>query len=852
MFEQRLVQQSIVARTGQRFLDGQTSDEAMFKYLMNNAIASKDQLNLSMGVTLTAQQVAALTHDIVWLEEHVVNGEKVLVPVLYLAQANNRLAPNGALIQGGDVKLIAGQDLNNAGTLRATNNLSAEAGNDLTNTGLIEAGDRLTLKAGNNIVNKSGGIISGRDVSLTATNGDVINQRDVTGVDVRRGGSLQHRDYLDNAARIEAANDLSINAGRDINNIGGVLQSGRDLELDAGRDVNITSVQDRSTNARGSHFLNQTITQHAAEVTSGRDLSISADRDVAVVASRLDAKRDIGVNAGNDIIIASAANESDYVSRSKRQAKETHSTIQQASVLSAGRDIALNAGNDLGIIASRIKAQEDVSLDAEQDITVASAIDESSSYYYKKKKGSFGRGSTTQKESYDSTNVASVIEAGQDLTVNTSKTASGGITLDGGRDVTVIGSQLKAGNDLIVGATRDVAVLSGIEEHGSYSKKTKSGLFGMSKSGQSELKTTASQVASELEAGNDVVVAAGNDFRLRASETSAGNDVELRAGLVNKDGDINLVSANDTAYSRSEQYKKKTGLSTSGGFLSISSAKESGRQAQSSTSVGSQVVADRDATLQAERDINVLGSGINAGRNVSLNAGRDVNVAAANNENAEQEWSKSKQAGIGVSSDANGVSLFIGADKLKEKNRLEQQTAAASQISAGQDLTIKAVRDINQVGSDLKADNDINLNAGRDIRIDAARETLLTEQQREAERNGLGVTLNHNYGKTKDAANGVGKGENGVSQGSSVLKGVDAIGQFLAGPTGDVKLGNSKQSNSQQVVEQTNKSSTLNAGHDLNLNANNDVVVKGGRLDAGKLSPGTQQFDNFIKNGVLR
>ncbi|MBY8961112.1 S-layer family protein, partial [Pseudomonas sp. MIS38] len=200
LFEQRMVQQAVVARTGQRFIDGQTSDEGMFKYLMNNAIASKDQLNLSMGVTLTAQQVAALTHDIVWLEEHEVNGEKVLVPVLYLAQANNRLAPNGALIQGGDVTLIAGGDLNNAGTLRASNNLSAEAGNNLTNTGLIEAGERLTLKAGNDIINKSGGIISGKDVSLTATNGSVINQRDVTSVDVNRGGNVFHRDYLDNAA----------------------------------------------------------------------------------------------------------------------------------------------------------------------------------------------------------------------------------------------------------------------------------------------------------------------------------------------------------------------------------------------------------------------------------------------------------------------------------------------------------------------------------------------------------------------------------------------------------------------------------------------------------------------------
>ncbi|MBP5078279.1 S-layer family protein, partial [Pseudomonas chlororaphis] len=48
-YEQRLVQQAITARTGQAFLAGQNSNEAQFKYLMNNAIASKDQLNLSVG-----------------------------------------------------------------------------------------------------------------------------------------------------------------------------------------------------------------------------------------------------------------------------------------------------------------------------------------------------------------------------------------------------------------------------------------------------------------------------------------------------------------------------------------------------------------------------------------------------------------------------------------------------------------------------------------------------------------------------------------------------------------------------------------------------------------------------------
>ncbi|HFS0768563.1 TPA: hypothetical protein ACHY0F_006400, partial [Pseudomonas aeruginosa] len=106
LYEQRLIRDAVVARTGQRYIDGLSSDEALFRYLMDNAIAYKDKLQLQLGVGLSAEQMAALTHDIVWLEEVEVNGEKVLAPVVYLAQAEGRLAPNGALIQGRDVKLV--------------------------------------------------------------------------------------------------------------------------------------------------------------------------------------------------------------------------------------------------------------------------------------------------------------------------------------------------------------------------------------------------------------------------------------------------------------------------------------------------------------------------------------------------------------------------------------------------------------------------------------------------------------------------------------------------------------------------------------------------------------------------
>ncbi len=54
------------------------------------------------------------------VEEVEVNGEKVLAPVVYLAQAEGRLAPNGALIQGRDVKLVSGGDLHNTLTAPVT------------------------------------------------------------------------------------------------------------------------------------------------------------------------------------------------------------------------------------------------------------------------------------------------------------------------------------------------------------------------------------------------------------------------------------------------------------------------------------------------------------------------------------------------------------------------------------------------------------------------------------------------------------------------------------------------------------------------------------------------------------
>jgi filamentous hemagglutinin len=500
-YEQSLIQQAVVARTGQRFLDGLTSDEDMFRYLMDNAIASKDALHLSLGVSLTAEQVAALTHDIVWMETVVVNGEEVLVPVLYLAQANNRLAANGALIIGKDVNLIAGKDLSNAGTLKASDNLAAMAGNNLINSGLVQAGNRLDLLAGNDLTNKAGGIIKGRDVSLTSVTGDILNERTVTGYDSSNGFNSQHRDFVDNAARIEAANDLTIQAGRDFSNIGGVLQSGRDTRITAGRDVTLGSATAIDSNSHGSNNRDLSISQNGSSLEVGRDLAINAGRDLTLIASDVNAKRDLTLSAARDLTAASAADEEHSYSKSKKVTAQEDHVSQVGSSVTAGGDVVMTAGQDLTLISSKVNAGDEAYLVAGGNLELLAAQDSDYSLYDMKKKGGFGGSSQTQRdETTDVKNIGSEIKTGGDLTL-----VSGG-------DQRYQGAKLKSGGDLTLDSGGDITFEAVKDLHQESHEKSKGDLAWNSASGKGTTDETMRQ--SELIANGQTVINAVNGLHI--------------------------------------------------------------------------------------------------------------------------------------------------------------------------------------------------------------------------------------------------------------------------------------------------------------------------------------------------
>ncbi|RPX95403.1 hemagglutinin [Pseudomonas aeruginosa] len=499
LYEQRLIRDAVVARTGQRYIDGLSSDEALFRYLMDNAIAYKDQLHLQLGVGLSAEQMAALTHDIVWLEEVEVNGEKVLAPVVYLAQAEGRLAPNGALIQGRDVKLVSGGDLHNVGTLRARNDLSATADN-LDNSGLIEAGKRLDLLAGDSIRNRQGGVIAGRDVSLTALTGDVINERSVTRYDSALAGRTWERSFADSAARVEAANSLNVQAGRDIANLGGVLQSRGDLSLDAGRDVTVAAVEDRQGQTRWNTSRLQSVTQLGAEVSAGRDLNVSAGRDLSAVASALEARRDIALSAGRDVTLAAAANEEHAYSKTRKVTYQEDKVAQQGTRVDAGGDLAINAGQDLRLIASQASAGDEAYLVAGDKLELLAANDSNYYLYDKKKKGDFGRKETRRDEVTDVKAVGSQISSGGDLTL-----------LSGG-DQTYQGAKLESGNDLAIVSGGAVTFEAVKDLHQESHEKSKGDLAWNSAKGKGQTDETLRQT--QIVAQGNLAIKAADGLKI--------------------------------------------------------------------------------------------------------------------------------------------------------------------------------------------------------------------------------------------------------------------------------------------------------------------------------------------------
>ena len=683
-YEQRLIQQAVLARTGQRFIDGQTSDADLFKHLMDNAISSKSALNLSVGVSLTAEQVAALTHDIVWLENATVAGQQVLVPVLYLAQANNRLAPNGALISGTDVNLITGSHLNNAGTLRATGSLLANVGGNLTNSGLMEAGGRLDLLSGNNLTNRAGGVISAGNVNLAA-GADLLNERSVTTHESASSYRTERSDFVDSAARIESANDLAMQAGGNINNVGGVLKSGADTTVKAVGDVNITASKSLDSGAIGNRSSFTTIAQQGSVVEAGRDLHVIGGRDISAVASQVNAKRDVNLIATRDLNAIAAANEQHSTTNTKK-VKSIEDHVQQvSSVIKAGGDATLSAGQNLQLVASQVNAGNEAYLVSGKNLELKAAENQDYSFYSKTKKTSQGK-----KFRLDETdvvnNVGSLVSAGTNSTVVA------------GADLLLAGSAVtaeKGATQLVAGQDVNILAVSNADSARHERKESKSSWGGLKSSKvQDKVDEKRTTAMGSMVSGETVTVAAKRDATVTGSNLVSTGDLAVQAGR-----DLTIDAAQNT-FARTDMHKEKnrdlTGVLTGNKLglddmtgnqkLYINSSKHNGT-ANEMTLTGSTIGSSAgNVSLTAGRELKVVASDLVSTKNMEL-SGADVTVTSGMETASQTSKDSSRSLAVGrviagtVVDTANSIRDAAEAARSSDDPRLKAVKIAQAALS---------------------------------------------------------------------------------------------------------------------------------------------------------------------------
>ncbi|WP_137919719.1 hemagglutinin repeat-containing protein [Hydrogenophaga sp. 2FB] len=137
---------------------------------------------LRPGIALSADQMVALTSDIVWLVLEDVTlpdgrTEKARVPRVYLAPRAGDLAPSGALIAGSEVRIHMSGDVLNSGTIAGRQQVQIDAARDISHSGKTTTQGTAALSAGRDIAIAGGEIAAkdaivldaGRDLNIAST-----------------------------------------------------------------------------------------------------------------------------------------------------------------------------------------------------------------------------------------------------------------------------------------------------------------------------------------------------------------------------------------------------------------------------------------------------------------------------------------------------------------------------------------------------------------------------------------------------------------------------------------------------------------------------------------------------------
>jgi len=700
-YEQQLVLDQLLQLTGRRTLSG-ADGLAQYQSLMDGAAAEAGRLGLQLGAPLTSTQIASLSSDIVWLVDQVVDGQHVLVPVVYLSKATaDRLRSDGALIAGDNVNIKASGTVSNDGTITGTQGTTISA-DTLINHGAISGGDRLAIATQGNTVNN--GTLSGGSIGITA-GGSVINGPAFDGVVAHGGvinadtGGLQVSAVNDviNQGKITSAGDGLIIAGRDV--VQNTAVAGNTAQAAAGSimvagSAAVIAGRDAIFDSHGTSFASQ------ASLAAGKVAYVEAGRDARFTAATVSGGTGIAIKAGQDIVSDAVTDHHASISGTQDGRTKTYTatadTTTRGSTFQSGGDITMQAGRDIGLTAANVKADGAIGVAAGRDINLATGentrtqTQDSNTRDGKKK-------TTTHIDTTDTQDIGTTLSGGR------------GVALIAGNDIHAKAAEIDGGKGAVqLGAGRDINLTTGEATHSETSDSTtkKSGFWSSSKVTTHSETSDTTAIGTTISGAQGVALAAGRDINaVAATVTSSDGAVVLHA-----ERDINLLAGQNTHSESHDTQNTKSGVLTKKEITTHDATVDT-------TAVGTVISGKQGVALDAGR--NVLGIGTtlqSSDGGIAITAGDQVALLAAQDTHSTDHSEKVRRSGVEwVPNPKQGTQ--------KKETITGQTTAVGSTLDAHGPIVIASGGDQTYQAANISSDTGTALISGGAINFVTATES---------------------------------------------------------------------------------------------------------------------------------
>ena len=691
------------------YLSQTTTDaNAQIKELLDNSVNQFAALGLNAEDVaikgLTTAQVNSLTKDIVTFELTKVNGLSVLAPKIYLSlDTRSRLLNSNSQTGGTSLansSTIFGKDsltidspyatLLNGGSIRSGVNLTLNLAsltnktNSLAQSQII-AGNNLSITTSGNIKNIGANIGAIGALSLTATNGNILNSAIVQTNDANllSSNSDSYQLALNDSARTTGnisssllqnssikGGSISINAGNDFVNLGGKIStlqntlsdgstSSGNLDVVAGNNVDIETLilHNRTrtswgTKKKGGNSISDSMSNISSDISSAQNLNFystglsntATTASINIIGSNISAlgngflTSDFGnvtiANAVDSLMTqTTASKKGSFSSRLDSVYDYKESAVE--SNLNFGGDLTVSADlGNLNLIGSTIKTTGDLNIGS---FTVAQNTDNS---YKTNADGTF---QTVDGGSILGVNIKSAELKSEHFETHQKSKLSLGDILDPAK-------MLKT----------DIAILKFMLTP-SWNSKTLEIENGIKYTKDSSRTNTSdvTQNSSTLNVGGDLMLNSFGDVNITASNI----DVTGNA-LLNVDGNINITSAAETTKSSNKNQTIEIGTikinedlshaSSSAGIKGTGSKFEdsliSSNQKSSNLNIAGSLFANVTKTLVSSDlgDITIAASNLTVGGDSIIRTAGDFNLTDAQNTSSYSSKESTLEVEAGV------------------------------------------------------------------------------------------------------------------------------------------------------------------------------------------------------------